>query len=75
MEMHRDIAASAAAGSRAHLSAKDTAKFLGCSRRHLQRMRSRGEGPPFFVYSRTLCYNIEDLIVWTKTRRRTRAHA
>ncbi|RYG05414.1 MAG: DNA-binding protein [Caulobacteraceae bacterium] len=75
MDMHRDIAASAATGSRAHLSAKETADFLGCSRRHLQRLRSRGDGPPFRIHSRTLCYYLDEVIAWSDSRRRTRAHA
>jgi hypothetical protein len=56
----------------AYLSAKQAAYYLGFSPRHLQRLRSRGDGPPFRRHSRTLCYRLDELVAWSESRRRTK---
>ena len=67
--------ASRAPDACAYLKAKQAAYYLGFSLRHLQRLRSRGDGPPFYRHSRTLCYHLDELVAWSQSRRRTRIRA
>jgi len=58
-----------------YLNAKQAANYLGFSMRHLQRLRSRGDGPPFRRHSRNLSYHLDELIAWSESRRKTHLHA
>jgi hypothetical protein len=49
-----------------YLNTDQAAHFLGCSRRHLQRLRARGTGPLFRLHSRIVQYHIDDLLAWSK---------
>ena len=48
------------------LDTRQAAHYLGLSPRHLERMRSRGEGPPFRRHSRFVRYHIDDLDAWSR---------
>lgn len=61
-------------GTRAHLSSKEVAYYLRVSPRHLQRLRSTGKGPPFRIHFCRPIYRVDELLVWSDSRRRTRGH-
>ena len=65
-----DIArAERARTSRPFLNTRQAAHYLGISTRLLERMRSRGGGPPFRRHSRFVQYHIDDLIEWSRATR------
>lgn len=39
----------------------DAAKYLGCSPRHLRRMRARDEGPSYETLAGRIWYSLDDL--------------
>lgn len=41
--------------------------YLGVSTRTLERLRRRGEGPPFRRHARFVLYHIDDLITWSRS--------
>lgn len=49
------------------LNSQQAAEFLRLSHRHLQRMRSRGQGPQFRRHSRYVWYHVDDLIRWSES--------
>lgn len=51
------------------LNTRQAAHYLGLSPRHLERMRSRGEGPPFRRHSRFIRYHIDELDDWSQASR------
>jgi len=57
------------------LNTRQAAHFLGVSLRHLERLRGRGEGPQFCYHSRNVRYDPEDLLDWSRSRRRAQRHA
>ena len=50
------------------LSTGQAAAWLGFSLRHLQKLRTRGEGPVFRLHSRRIQYHIDDLSAWSLDR-------
>lgn len=53
-----------------YLSAKDAAKFLAISERHLRQLKQDGDGPPFIpVGLRRIAYDRDDLIKWMESRK------
>jgi hypothetical protein len=50
------------------LSTGQAAAWLGFSLRHLQKLRTRGEGPVFRLHSRRIQYHIDDLLAWSDAR-------
>ncbi|ATE65159.1 helix-turn-helix transcriptional regulator [Rhizorhabdus dicambivorans] len=65
-----DIArAERARHSHPFLNTAQAAHYLGLSTRLLERMRSRGEGPPFRRHSRFVRYHVDDLIAWSEATR------
>lgn len=70
--MSEDTAAPHA--SRPFLNTRQASHFLGLSLRHLERMRQRGEGPPFRRHGRFVFYHVDDLEAWSRStiRRETR---
>lgn len=46
------------------LCTKEAARFLGLSYRTLEDMRTKGKGPRYFQYGRTVRYSLVDLIDW-----------
>jgi hypothetical protein len=57
------------------LNSKQAAFYLGLSTRHLERMRSRGEGPPYRRHARYVRYHVDDLIAWSEDTREIRPFA
>jgi predicted DNA-binding transcriptional regulator AlpA len=52
------------------LRTRDAAQVLGLAERTLERMRQRGDGPPFTRLSRRLVvYDAADLLAWLHARR------
>jgi hypothetical protein len=51
------------------LNPKQAAWYLGISLRHLERLRSRGCGPPFRKHARFVRYHVDDLIRWSESTR------
>lgn len=49
--------------------------FIKLSWRTLERMRQRGEGPPFRKHGRYIRYHIDDLEAWSKANAHTAIHA
>lgn len=63
-----DNGISSAMGARSaypFLDSKQAAHYLGLSKRHLERMRSRGDGPPFRRHARCVRYHVDDLMAWS----------
>jgi hypothetical protein len=60
-----DRAAHAKRGS-PYLNTDQAAYFLGVSRRHLERLRARKEGPKCRRHSQMFQYHIDDLIAWSE---------
>lgn len=52
------------------LNPKQAAYYLGISQRHLERMRSRGEGPDYRRHCRFVRYHLDDLVRWSESTRR-----
>jgi hypothetical protein len=48
--------------------------FVRLSWRTLERMRQRGEGPPFRRHGRYIRYHIDDLEAWSKANSYTAIH-
>ena len=53
--------------SRPFLNTRQTSHWTGLSVRYLERMRSRGEGPPYRRHGRFVFYHIEDLEAWSRS--------
>jgi hypothetical protein len=47
------------------LNTDQAAAYLGFSRRLLQKLRARGEGPQYRRHSRFVQYHIDDLDAWS----------
>ena len=43
--------------------------------RTLERMRQRGDGPPFRKHGRYIRYHIDDLMAWSNSNAHTSTHA
>lgn len=67
--MDDDPNARAERARRSHpfLNTSQTGHYLGLSTRHLERMRSRGEGPKFRRHGRFVLYHIDDIDAWSLT--------
>lgn len=50
------------------LNAAQAAAWLGFSLRHLQKLRTGGNGPVFRLHSRRIQYHIDDLAAWSQDR-------
>lgn len=50
------------------LNAAQSAAWLGFSLRHLQKLRTSGNGPVFRIHSRRIQYHIDDLAAWSQDR-------
>jgi hypothetical protein len=48
--------------------------FVRLSWRTLERMRQRGEGPPYRKHGRYVRYHIDDLEAWSKANAHTAVH-
>lgn len=48
--------------------------FVKLSWRTLERMRQRGEGPPFRRHGRYIRYHIDDLEAWSRANAHTAIH-
>lgn len=46
------------------------ARYLGVSKRYLEQLRCRGDGPIFISLSRRRTYDIRDLDAWVAARKR-----
>lgn len=46
-------------------------QYLGLSPRTMEKMRVRGDGPPFRKHGNRVVYDIDDLDAWSEDRRRT----
>jgi hypothetical protein len=59
------------------LTPKETASFMRVSESWLAKARMRGDGPPYAKYGRSVRYQREDVIGYTRSRlrRSTSAHA
>lgn len=53
-----------------YLSVMEAARFLGLSASTLNKMRVRGDGPPFSKCGRRVLYLMRDLSNWMAERRR-----
>ena len=63
-----DIArAERARRSHPFLNTPQAAHYLGISARLLEKMRARGEGPPYRRHSRFIQYHVDDLIAWSES--------
>lgn len=51
-----------------YLNTDQAAHYLGLSRRFLQKLRSRGEGPQHRHHSTTVQYHIDDLQSWSLSK-------
>lgn len=51
------------------LSRLEVEKRFGIPKRFLELAVSRGEGPPFVRYGRTIRYRVSDLHAWINTKR------
>lgn len=51
-----------------YLTQDQTATYLNISRRYLQQLRRKGEGPVFRRHSTTILYHIDDLVKWSLDR-------
>lgn len=57
------------------LNSQQAAFYLGVSLRHLERLRSRGVGPPCRYHSpRNVRYTVEELLAWSESQRRSQHH-
>ena len=63
-------AAPAASHEQRYLSTKQAAKYLGVSRKKLDRLRTEGGGPAYYKLGSSVRYRIEDLDEWARPRRR-----
>ena len=52
------------------LTERETAELLRVSARTLQRWRLTGDGPPFYAFGGRRLYAGEEVMSWSKTRRR-----
>ena len=62
--------APAASHEQRYLSTKQAAKYLGVSRKKLDRLRTEGGGPAYYKLGSSVRYRIEDLDEWARPRRR-----
>jgi len=62
-----DRAAHAKRGS-PYLNTDQAAHYLGVSRRHLQRLRAKAEGPKWRRHMTTVQYHVDDLIAWSEAQ-------
>jgi len=46
---------------------RQASHWIGLSARHLERMRRKGEGPPFRRHGRFVFYHIDDLEAWSRS--------
>lgn len=46
------------------------AEYLGISRSNMEKMRLRGNGPPYAKLGRLVIYDIADLDAWVNSRKR-----
>lgn len=53
--------------SRPFLNTRQASHWIGLSVRYLERMRVRGEGPPFRRHGRFVFYHIDDLEAWSRS--------
>lgn len=53
-----------------YLTQDQTAAYLGLSRRYLQLLRAKGEGPVYRQHSNTILYHIDDLQAWSDAHAR-----
>jgi hypothetical protein len=53
------------------LTEKDAGRLLALSHRTLQKWRTRGIGPTFMKFGRTIRYPVAELVVWTEQNRAT----
>ncbi len=51
-----------------YLTTDQAAHFLGLSRRFLQKLRAKGEGPVHRHHSTMIQYHIDDLQAWSAAR-------
>jgi hypothetical protein len=52
---------------RPYLNTAQAAHYIGLSVRHLERMRSQRDGPPFRRHGRFVFYHIDDLDAWSRS--------
>ena len=66
--MDGDAIERAARARRGHpfLNTRQTSHYLGLSKRFLEKMRARGEGPIFRHHGRFVLYHIDDLDSWSR---------
>jgi len=65
---NQDIRASKARQQSPFLTTRESAHYLGLSRRTLEKMRITATGPRFRKHSRYVRYHIDDLDMWSEGR-------
>ena len=54
-----------------HLRTPQAAEYLGLSTSNMEKMRLRGDGPPYAKLGRLVIYDMSDLDAWVNARKRT----
>jgi predicted DNA-binding transcriptional regulator AlpA len=54
-----------------HLRTRQAAEYLSLSASVMEKMRVRGDGPPYAKLGRMVIYNIGDLDAWVNASKRT----
>ncbi len=54
-----------------HLRTPQAAEYLGLSASVMEKMRLRGNGPPYAKLGRMVVYAVNDLEAWINARKRT----
>jgi len=54
-----------------HLRTPQAAEYLGLSASVMEKMRLRGDGPPYAKLGRLVIYDVSDLDAWVNARKRT----
>ena len=53
-----------------YLNTQMAAFYVGLSVSALEKMRCKGEGPPFYYHGRHVRYHIDDLDAWSRANKR-----
>jgi predicted DNA-binding transcriptional regulator AlpA len=54
-----------------HLRTRQAAEYLGLSISNMEKMRFKGDGPPYAKLGRLVIYEMSDLDAWVNARKRT----
>lgn len=53
------------------LDTNEAARIIGCARKTLENDRVRGGGPPYYKIGRAVRYEINELMAWMQSKKRT----